>query len=40
VNFFGTEVGPFADALEQGQHALALRSQPLATVMQAGAQAA
>ena len=40
MDLFGTEVGPLTDALEQGQHPLALRGQPLPTVMQAGAQAA
>ena len=40
MDLFGTEVGPLTDALEQGQHPLTLRGQPLPAVMQARAQAA
>ena len=40
MDLFGAEVGPLANALEQGQHPLALRGQSLPPVMQAGAQAA
>ncbi len=39
VHLFGTEVSAFADPLKQGEHPLALGREPLATVVQAGAQA-
>ena len=39
VHLFGTQMAALTDALEQGQHALALGGEPLATIVKAGAQA-
>jgi hypothetical protein len=39
VHLFSAQVAAFANALKQGQHPLALGRQPLAAIVQAGAQA-
>lgn len=39
VHLFGTQMAALTDALKQGQHALALGGQPLATIVEAIAQA-
>ena len=39
VHLFSTEVRSLADPLKQGKHPLALGREPLATVVQAGAEA-